>query len=139
MAAVDTHVLVRFLMRDDAAQAVLAERLIRQALASGRSLFVPVTVTLELEWVLRTRFGLGKPAMLQALANLLSAAELRFDAERALEVALELYRRGGADFADCVHVALAAEAGEVPLWTFDKSAAKVAGAQALTRGAALAG
>ena len=37
----------------------------------------------------------------------------------------------GADFADCLHIALATEAGEQPLWTFDKSAAKVVGAQLL--------
>jgi predicted nucleic-acid-binding protein len=139
MASVDTNVLVRLLMRDDPAQAGLAQRLVAERLAAGDTLFVPITVTLELEWVLRTRFGQDKPALLQALADLFSAVELSFDSERALEVALELYRRGAADFADCVHVALAAQAGEAPLWTFDKAAAKVAGAQLLTRGAAHAG
>ena len=63
--------------------------------------------------------------------NTIAAAELTFEAERALEVALQLYRKGTADFADCLHIALAAEAGEQPLWTFDKSAAKVIGAQLL--------
>jgi predicted nucleic-acid-binding protein len=48
-----------------------------------------------------------------------------------LEVALQLYREGTADFADCLHIALSAEAGEQPLWTFDKSAARVIGAQLL--------
>jgi predicted nucleic-acid-binding protein len=48
-----------------------------------------------------------------------------------LEVALQLYREGSADFADCLHIALASEAGERPLWTFDKGAAKVIGAQLL--------
>jgi len=47
-------------------------------------------------------------------------------------VALLLYRKGSADFADCVHIALAAQVGEQPLWTFDKKAAKLAGAQLLT-------
>lgn len=63
----------------------------------------------------------------------LSAAELTFESERALEVALQLFRKGPADFADCLHVALAAQAGEQPLWTFDKGAAKVDGAQLLGR------
>jgi predicted nucleic-acid-binding protein len=69
--------------------------------------------------------------VLQALSNLLSAAELTFESERALEVALQLYREGSADFADCLHIALATEAGEQPLWTFDKGAAKIIGAQLL--------
>jgi predicted nucleic-acid-binding protein len=41
------------------------------------------------------------------------------------------YRKGTADFADCLHIALATEAGEQPLWTSDKSAAEVNGAQLL--------
>lgn len=49
--------------------------------------------------------------------------------ERALEGALQLYRKGRADFADGLHVALAAQAGEAPLRTFDKSAARLIGAQ----------
>jgi predicted nucleic-acid-binding protein len=40
-----------------------------------------------------------------------------------------LYREGSADFADCLHIALATQANEPPLWTFDKDAAKVIGAQ----------
>jgi len=59
------------------------------------------------------------------------AAELTFESERALEVALQLYRDGAAALADCLHIALATEAGEQPLWTFDKDAAKVIGAQLL--------
>ena len=46
-----------------------------------------------------------------------------------LEVTLQLYRTGPADFADCLHIALAAQAGELPLWTFDKRAARIHGAQ----------
>jgi predicted nucleic-acid-binding protein len=58
---------------------------------------------------------------------------LSFESERALEVALDLYRSKTADFADCVHIALAAQAGEQPLWTFDKGASKVPGARMLSR------
>ena len=64
---------------------------------------------------------------------LLSTAELSFESERALEVALQLFRKGSADFADCLHVALATQAGEQPLWTFDKAAARISGAQLLAK------
>jgi hypothetical protein len=50
-----------------------------------------------------------------ALSDLFSAAELSFESERALEVALDLYRGKTSDSADCVHIALAAQAGEPPL------------------------
>ncbi|MFT3817804.1 MAG: type II toxin-antitoxin system VapC family toxin [Rubrivivax sp.] len=132
MPALDTNVLVRYIVRDDAAQLAAAQRLIRRCVAAQQTLFVPVTVTLELEWVLRSSFGFTKDEVVQALSDLFSAAELSFESDRALEVALELYRGRTADFADCVHIALSAQAGEQPLWTFDKSASKVPGAQLLT-------
>lgn len=131
MPALDTNVLVRYVVQDDSGQRAAAKRLIGRCVAEGQSLFVPVTVTLGLEWVLRASFGYVKDDVLQALSNLFSAAELTFESERALEVALQLYREGSADFADCLHIALATEAGEQPLWTFDKGAAKVIGAQLL--------
>ena len=131
MPALDTNVLVRYIVQDDSGQLAAARRLISRCVAAGKALFIPVTVTLELDWVLRASFGYAKDDVLQALSNLFSAAELNFESERALEVALQLYREGSADFADCLHIALAAEADQPPLWTFDKSAAKVIGAQLL--------
>lgn len=131
MPALDTNVLVRYVVHDDSGQLAAAKRLIARCVGEGQLLFVPVTVTLELEWVLRAGFGYAKDDVLQVLSNLFSAAELAFESERALEVALQLYREASADFADCLHIALATEAGEQPLWTFDRGASKVAGAQLL--------
>jgi predicted nucleic-acid-binding protein len=135
MPAIDTNVLVRFVVADDAVQSAAAKRLIQSGLDSGHWLHVPVTVTLELEWVLRSSYGFGKPEVVTVLSNLLSAVELQFDSERALEAAVHLYREGAADFADCLHLALANQAGELPFWTFDKRAAKLTGAQAMVRSA----
>jgi len=133
MPALDTNALVRYVVEDDVAQLAAARRLIRKCISDGRMLFVPVTVTLELEWVLRASFEYTKDEVMQVLSNLFSAAELSFESERALEAALHLYREGSADFADCLHVALAAQAGELPLWTFDKRAARINGARAIGR------
>jgi len=133
MPALDTNILVRYIVQDDTAQLAAAQRLIRKCVVEQLTLFVPITVTLELEWVLRSSFEFTKEETVGALSDLFSAAELSFESERALEVALDLYRSKTADFADCVHIALAAQAGEQPLWTFDKGAAKVPGAQLLSR------
>jgi predicted nucleic-acid-binding protein len=133
MPALDTNVLVRYVVEDDATQLAAAKRLISRCVGEGLALFVPVTVVLELEWVLRSKFAFPKDDVLLTLSSLFSAAELSFESERALEVALQLFRKGSADFADCLHIALATQAGEQPLWTFDKGAAKVSGAQLLGR------
>jgi len=131
MASLDTNVLVRFLVRDDADQAAAATSLIRSAVRKGEPLFVPVTVLLELEWVLRSAFGFDKPAVLQALFGLLGSFELAFESEGAIEMALAQYDGSAADFFDCLHVALAQRANQSPLWTFDKAAAKLDGAKLL--------
>jgi predicted nucleic-acid-binding protein len=133
MPALDTNILVRYIVRDDSNQLEAAQRLIQRCVIEQLTMFVPVTVTLELEWVLRSAFGFTKDETVGALSDLYSAAELSFESERALEVALELYRTNSVDFSDCVHIALAVQAGEQPLWTFDKAAAKVSGAKILPR------
>jgi predicted nucleic acid-binding protein len=43
------------------------------------------------------------------------------------EAATRLIRDGSADVADGLHIALAAQAGELPLWTFDRRAARLRG------------
>jgi predicted nucleic-acid-binding protein len=133
MPALDTHVLIRYFVQDDAAQPAAARRLVRKCVSEQQTLFVPVTVALELEWVLRSSFDYGKDATIGVLSDLFSAAELSFESDRALEVALEAYRNGTAQFADCLHVALAAQAGEQPLWTFDKGAARLSGARLIAK------
>ena len=131
MAALDTNILVRFLVEDDAAQLNAARKLIHARVAAGELLHIPVTVALELEWVLRSNFGFAKATGVATLSRLLASNELSFESEGALEVALVLYSQGAADYSDCLHVALASAAGEQPLWTFDKAAAKIDGARLL--------
>ncbi len=128
MPALDTNILVRLLVKDDPPQTEAARRLIRNAVAAGEPLFMPVTVTLELEWVLRSAYGFVKSDVIAALAGLLSAADLSLQFESAIEIALTLYGQGSAGFADCLHVALTKSEGRAPLWTFDRSAARVDGA-----------
>ena len=78
MPALDTNVLVRYIVQDDSGQLAVAKRLIDRCIAEGQSLYVPVTVTLELEWVLRASFGYVKDDVLLVLSNLFSASELSF-------------------------------------------------------------
>ena len=132
MAALDTNVLVRFLIQDDARQGAAASRLLRRAVQAGDVLIVPLTVALELEWVLRSAFGFDKAGVLQTFFGLLSSFELTFETEGAVEAALGQYADSRAEFADCLHAALAQMAGQSPLWTFDKAASKLDGAALLT-------
>jgi len=131
MAALDTNVLLRYLLQDDLEQTALARRLFRKCIGAGEALYVPVSVFLEIEWVLRANFGLSKADVMGTMKLLLDAQELTFELEGAVEVALLLYQENSVDFSDCLHVALAAQAGEQPLWSFDRKAAKLVGAKLL--------
>ena len=95
-------------------------------------MFVPVTVALELEWVLRANYGLPKLDVVRQLSDLLGAQELTFESEAALELALRSYTEGNFDFSDCLHAALSVHAGHAPLRTFDKTASKIEVAALLT-------
>ena len=98
MAALDTNVLVRYLVQDDARQGVHARALIVGALNRGETLFIPITVLLELEWVLRSAYAFPKDQIILVLSKLLASKELVFESESSAEVALELYRQSKADF-----------------------------------------
>lgn len=125
MPTLDTNVLVRLLVGDDADQARVAGESVARAIRDSTPLFVPLTVLLELEWVLRVSYGYAKTEVLATFSALLEARELEFQDEGAVERALHLYRVGGADFAECLHLGCAAAAERLPLWTFDRRAARL--------------
>lgn len=133
MRAFDTNLLVRILTRDDAGQVEVIDRLMDQADASGEVFFVPVTVILELEWVLRSVYKRTKPQLLVALGALLQNASLAIEHHQAVELALDaLYTgHGRIDFADALHVGISATAHHDPLLTFDHGCARLAGAELL--------
>lgn len=125
MAGLDTNVLVRWLVADDDTQTAQVQALLESGRSARLSYFVPATVVLELEWVLRSRYRLDRPAILLAMTALLETQELDIQAEAALERALHLYRLGHAEFSDCIHAGLCAAAGRQPMLTFDAQASRL--------------
>lgn len=55
MAALDTNILVRLLARNDPRQTAAVHHWLAHSIQNAETLFVPITVSLELEWVLRAR------------------------------------------------------------------------------------
>lgn len=132
MAALDTNILVRWLTNDDASQCAEVAALFQRTVGAGERLFVPMTVLLELEWVMRSRYRFTREAVASALDALLAVPHLAFMAEAAIEQAVWLFQQEGApDFADCMHISLAFQAGHAPLLTFDVKAARLDGAMLL--------
>lgn len=131
MPALDTNVLVRLLVGDDPGQARQARDALARAERDAEPLLVPLTVVLELEWVLRVSYRYSKDQVTATLSALLEARALEFHEEASVERALHYYRAGGADFAECLHLGCAATAERTPLLTFDRRAARLPDARAL--------
>lgn len=132
MASLDTNVLIRLITADDPRQSLLARSLVEQAARDDESLYVPLTVVLELEWVLRSRYGYSKEQLFGTLVEMLETRQLAFQDEPAVEHALHYYRQvPGIDFAECLHLGCAAAAGALPLVTFDRQGQGIAGLRVL--------
>lgn len=125
MIALDTNILARLVTNDDPAQAQQAVALID----TGKALFVPLTVVLELEWVLRGAYSLDKPAIVRSFEALLSVRNVNFERQSDIQQALQLYQLG-FDFADALHHA--STAGCEALATFDQKFKKLAAKAKLT-------
>ena len=80
MKALDTNVLVRFLVKDDAKQAQQVYSLFKQAENDQQRLFVPLLVVLETIWVLQAVYEVDDPDILAALNDLLMMPVLLFEA-----------------------------------------------------------
>ncbi len=118
MIAVDTNVLVRFLVRDDAKQASRAASLIR-----ANEIWISKTVLLETEWVLRSLYGFSPGSLAGALQGLAGLPTIFLEDETAVARALDWFKEG-LDFADALHLASAGNARRFA--TFDRKLAKQA-------------
>jgi len=128
--ALDTNVLVRFLVQDDADQARIASDIFDQ-LTDAEPGFVSREVLIELVWVLERAYGYGCAQIAAALDGLLSSTELRIEAGDDVGSALDLYRNDGFGFADLMIAAAARRAGAAELVTFDRKAARLLGVRLL--------
>ena len=130
MAALDTNVLVRYLVADDKKQFQAAKTLIESA-DDEAPLFLSLSVLIELEWVLRLLYAFDKTTLITTFNQLLDTCELVFQDEDIVEVAMSLYTDNNVDFADCLHIATAHVYDYAPMITFDRKAARVIGAELL--------
>ena len=111
MRAVDTNILVRFYLHDDATQV----RIAAGVLATG-DVFVPKTVILELEWVLRYVAEQAEDKVMDCLAHLIALPGVTVEDRDEIETAIGQCRKG-IDFADALHLAASQSCSE--LLTFD--------------------
>ena len=123
MIGLDTNVLVRSLMQDDARQAVAATRLL-ESLTPDSPGFVTTVSLVELCWVLESAYGLTREQVLEALEALLRTQELVVENADSVWQAVRLFASTRADFADCLIARVAVAAGCESVVTFDRATAR---------------
>lgn len=134
MIAVDTNVLLRYLLHDDEAQAARADAVFD----AGETVLIPDVVLAETMWTLAgRRYRLTEAELAAVLERLFIDRNIRFEDDRAVWRALQAFRSaaptgeagsvGSAGFADALIVSkalrVASDAGEAlnGVYTFDSA------------------
>ena len=131
MIAVDTNVLVRYLVRDDLQQAEAARALL-QSVTAEKPAFACREVVVELVWVLERAYGYSRERIATILEELVATEGLVVEAARDVAQAAFRYRAGGAGFPDLMVRAAAKRMGAAPLYTLDRQAAGLEAVELLT-------
>jgi predicted nucleic-acid-binding protein len=124
MRAVDTNVLVRLVAGDDFKQTAAAEKFV------SPGAWVSHLVLAETIWVLATVYDRDPLALAQTVDFLLKHRDLTIQDAEVVVAALVHYRnRPSPGFSNCLVLEIARKAGHVPMGTFDRTLAKLDGAE----------
>lgn len=124
MKAIDTNVLVRFLVQDDEQQMQIATQLLANAETNKQPLFVSNVVVLELMWVLKSVYDVPRDEILDSLGELLSMVALEFQDSLSVRDFVSSAQNNTYDLADLLIPHIARGKGCDTTLTFDKKVAK---------------
>ncbi|AYF97785.1 PIN domain-containing protein [Protaetiibacter intestinalis] len=125
MIGVDTNVILRHVLRDDAVQTPLATAFLG-TLTRARPGFITHVVLAEVDWVLKRGYRVSREARLAVIRGLVETRELEFEDGESVVRALAL-ADDGADFADALIAASGELFGVTDTVTFDRRASKKLG------------
>jgi predicted nucleic-acid-binding protein len=123
----DTNVLLRAVMLDDAGQFRRAKELISRDCSADDPGFVSAVVLLESAWVLEKTYGYSREDLARVVNDLLSVRELLVEHADAARAALSVFQNHQIDFADALICAINKAAGCSSTATFDRKAARLEG------------
>ena len=124
MIALDTNVLVRLLVKDDAAQLARALEMLEPYWEKGERAFLSDIVLAELEWVLSAVYGVPRTEILSTFHAVATNDRFRVQDQPRLVEALQSYQSGRADLADYLIGLVSSAAGAEATLTFDRALRK---------------
>lgn len=103
MIGLDTNILARYYIEDDADAEAQRQRLAaRRLIESGQPLMVSKSVILELEWVMRGYYGFSRSEVASVLRHILEQPHIGVEDHEVVEQALSS-TEAGIEFADALH------------------------------------
>ena len=124
MIGLDTNVLVRYIVQDDAGPAEAAARLIEGRCTARSPGYVSVPVLVELVWVLAGAYRYERAVVASVVRQLLRTVEFMVEDRDTAWSALREFEAGSADFADCLIAHRNRARGCTQTFTFDRGAAR---------------
>lgn len=128
MIAVDTNVILRFLVQDDPKQAAIANHLLEDVLTPEMPGLVTAVAVLELDWVLRSQYLFSAEIVVATIGQLMASPNLVFEQASSLKSALA-FEHG--DLADNILHRTGQAQGCTKTLTFDKKFARLPGVELL--------
>ncbi len=117
---VDTSVLLRLFLKDDADQLAAVRAMIERVAAADGVLYVAQAVVCELVWVLTIKARFTRDQIAKAVQGLVETAMIELEGHDTVCAALERHATSNVGFADCLIVENVLAAGAARLATFDK-------------------
>ncbi len=111
MRALDSNVLLRYVVGDDPDQTATAERIMDQCKAANERAFIPVLVLCETVWVLQRIYRQSKGQIIETLEAILAADLFWFEHEPLVRRAFDRFCESRADFSDYLIGEIATAAG----------------------------
>ncbi len=123
MICLDTNLLLRLVLHDDAEQSSKVRDLFARLHEIGPGYINCITV-MEFAWFLRQRVKLTRSQIMEGISDLLDSEDLVLEDEGAVEETLGIMDQSGAEFADVFIAVRNRNAGCASTVTFDENAAR---------------
>jgi len=127
----DTNVIVRYLVQDDAKQSAAATRFIERTLSPENPGFIASITLCEIAWVLAECYQADRRRIRTVIEGLLAARQLSVEEPDVAWRALRAWDASAADFSDALTGEIVAARGGEKTLTFDRAAAKLPGFELL--------
>ena len=124
MIALDTNILIRFLMNDDKKQTKKVYDFFKKAEDDKEELFISLLVTIEMIWVLGFSYNISRESILDSLSDLLSLSILKFEHQQTIYQFIHSAKKNSYDLSDLLIAHSANNQGCKTSLTFDKKASK---------------